>query len=177
MTWLRSAILGCCLLGLLATCSRPALGSDEEPPAPQPIKFNALVDRLKNQWQGKVVVVDFWSDSCLPCKRDFPQLVALHRKLHEQGLICASVNLDDPKNSRQMRAAAKFLADQKANFDHFVLDEEPEVVPRKLGFAGPPAVFVFDRTGKLARRFDGSDDPDGEVSYKAIEELVVKLLK
>lgn len=101
----------------------------------------------------------------------------MHGKLKKQGLVCVSVNLDEPADARLMAAVKKFLAEQKADFDHFILDEESATWQKQIGVAGPPVVFVFGRDGKLARKFDGSDDPNGEVNYQHIEELVVKLLQ
>jgi hypothetical protein len=39
-----------------------------------------------------------------------------------------------------------------------------------------PAVFVWDRAGKQAARFDG-DDPDNQFTYTQVEKKVAELLK
>lgn len=101
----------------------------------------------------------------------------LHRKWKQKGLVCVSVNLDDPTDARLMAAVRKFLAEQRADFDHFILNEESGDLEKLIGVVGPPVVFVFGRDGKLARKFDGSDDPKGEVQYSQIEELVRRLLE
>ena len=53
----------------------------------------ADVQKLIGASKGKIVVVDFWSTSCLPCKKEFPNLVKLDRD-HPDKLVCISVNLD-----------------------------------------------------------------------------------
>ena len=50
---------------------------------------------LVRQSKGKVVLVDFWAEFCLPCKKKFPDVVALQKKYLSQGLRCFSVSVDD----------------------------------------------------------------------------------
>ena len=40
--------------------------------------------------KGKVVIVDLWSTSCEPCMREFPNLVALHKKFGTDKIACIS---------------------------------------------------------------------------------------
>ena len=56
-------------------------------------------------------------------------------------------------------------------FSNFILDETPSFWQKKLGFDGPPGVFVYDRDGTLQKRFTYA-----EVNYDEIEKLVRKLL-
>ncbi len=70
------------------------------------------------------------------------------------------------------RSVKKFLVSQKATFTNLILDEPPDVWQKKLKFDGPPCVFVFDRDGKIAKKFDS-----GEKYKDEIEKFVVDLLK
>ena len=71
------------------------------------VKYDDLGDRVSSL-QGRVVVVDFWADYCLPCKREFPHLVELHGKYAASGLTAVSVSLDDPPTIRRASAPAAF---------------------------------------------------------------------
>ena len=98
----------------------------------------------------------------------------MHRKYSKQGMTAISVNLDDPKDAETMDSVREFLTEEKATFPAVVLDEKPEVWQEKLGILGYPAVFVFGKDGRLAKKFDNIS---AEVDYKEIEKLVVQLLK
>ncbi|WP_214073884.1 TlpA disulfide reductase family protein [Mucilaginibacter sp. dw_454] len=47
---------------------------------------------LKNK---KVVLIDFWSSSCAPCRAAHPKYVALYKKYAAKGLEIVSISLDD----------------------------------------------------------------------------------
>jgi len=131
---------------------------------------------------GQVVVVDIWSTDCAPCIREFPHFVAL-QKQYPNRVVCISFNTDyygdkrHPPESSQP-TVKKFLAAQGAAFQHILCNEESEALYDRLHLGGPPAVYVFDRTGKLAKRFDNDGrKPGQEFSYPGdVEPFVMKLL-
>ena len=66
--------------------------ADSPPPvAVTVVKYDGLTEAIK-KFKGKVVVVDFWADYCVPCKREFPKLVGLNRDYAKKGLAAASVS-------------------------------------------------------------------------------------
>lgn len=133
--------------------------------------------------KGKIVVMDAWSTSCVPCIKEFPNLVAL-QKSHAKDVACISLNLDyiglkaKPPKFYEERVLA-FLTKQKATFDNVLCSEEAEAMFEKLGIPSIPAVFVYDRNGKLVKTFDNSEaetEEDG-FTYQDVTALVDELLK
>lgn len=47
-----------------------------------------------SQWQGKVLVVNFWATWCAPCREEMPELDALQKAYGDQ-LTVLGVSLDD----------------------------------------------------------------------------------
>lgn len=76
---------------------------------------------------------------------------------------------------RQKDKALTFLKSQKAVFANYLLDEEPAFWQEKFDMAGPPVVFVFDRDGKIAAKFDTSDS-EKPFTHADVEKVVRGLL-
>ena len=133
------------------------------------VKYDGMTDVIK-KLKGKVVVVDCWADYCIPCKREFPKLVALHEKHKKDGFAAVSVSLDELEVGVKDRVL-KFLNAQNATFTNLILDEKPEVWQAKFQIDGPPYVVVFNKKGELVKKF-----VDKDVNYAEIEKLVTKLL-
>src|SRR5437867_508695 len=72
------------------TANRPG-AAPQETIAVKLIRYDELGDEILDR-RGQVIVVDFWADYCLPCKQEFPKLVALHRKYASQGLSVLAVS-------------------------------------------------------------------------------------
>lgn len=127
--------------------------------------------------KGKVVVVDAWSTWCEPCVTEFPGLVALYKKYGPERVACVSLSFDyeggDLEEARS--GVLAFLKQQGATFDN-VLATNTDEMYEKLDFPSIPAVFVFDREGKLARLIDNSDPKTPNFTYADVEELVASLL-
>jgi thiol-disulfide isomerase/thioredoxin len=137
------------------------------------VKYEKLGEAIRAH-KGKVVVIDVWATWCIPCKKEFPHLVDLHRKYGPDGLVCVSVSVDLAKGET---AALEFLRKQKATFPNYRLDEKEGAWADKFDLKAIPAVFVFNKAGKRAAKFT-LDDPDNQFSYdKDVEPKVRELLK
>jgi peroxiredoxin len=137
----------------------------------EPVSFDKLEEQIKKR-QGEIVVVDAWASWCAPCKKEFPRLVELYQRLGKEGVCCMSVSLDKPKNAD---AALTFLKSQAPLYTNFIM-EDGDVIFEKWNFNAVPAVFVFDRQGKLARKFT-NDDPDKQFTYDEVIKFVEDLHK
>ncbi len=146
----------------------------------QTLDYDGLQKLIVAQ-RGKVVVMDCWATSCGPCVKEFPQLVELHKQRSADGLACISLSLDFDGSSKieDVRPAVlKFLQRKGATFDNVISSLDSDALCKKLEFAAPPAVFVFDRQGKLRKKFENiNESKTGPFSYKQIGELVDQLLK
>lgn len=137
---------------------------------------------LVAQHKGKVVVLDVWSTSCDPCMVEFPHLVELHKQ-HGDKLVCMSASCDyagikskPPESYRDH--VLEFLTKKEATFQNVLLNVESDALFEKIELASIPAVYVFGRDGKVAKRFDNDNAKPGEdFTYtKDIVPFVEKLL-
>jgi hypothetical protein len=95
----------------------------------------------------------------------------MHKKYAKDGLTAFSCALDDPNGKNIKDKLLKFLEGKKATFTNLLLNEDSDDWQEKLKIDGPPAVFVFDREGKPAKKFTA------DFTYADVEKLVAELLK
>ena len=140
-------------------CIATPLAADPPGVRLESISYADLAVEVKGL-KGKVVLVDVWGSFCAPCKEKFPHVVALHEKLAKKGLVVISVSVDTPGDSDARSAAHEFLIKQRAAFRNVQLTDTAEVWQAKWNVVGPPLLFLFDRDGKLASRWEGKIDTD-----------------
>lgn len=168
----------------LAGCDRS--GSAKPAPAARAevtvrvVDFAGIEQAVKDR-RGQVVVMDAWSTACPPCVKEFPRLVALHKKYADRGLACISLSFDyEGTDTVEVvrEPVLKFLREQGAVFENLLSSEESDSLYRRFKLAAVPAVFVYDRAGNLRKRFDNERRQPGqrEFSYDDVERLVVELL-
>jgi peroxiredoxin len=92
--------------------------------------------------RGKVVLVNFWSTSCPPCREEMPDLELLYQRFRGQGLIVLAISGDQPADLR------KFLAAQELSFP--LLIDPDDKIKNQFRVVGIPKTFLYDREGNLA---------------------------
>jgi peroxiredoxin len=105
-----------------------------------------LVDLRGRTWalkelRGKVVLLNFWATWCPPCRKEMPDLNALHDKYKKKGLVILSVSDEDETTVR------KFLSGYHYSFP-IALDPGRKV-NTAFEIEGIPKTLVYDREGKL----------------------------
>ncbi|GAB5402350.1 MAG: hypothetical protein Aurels2KO_05810 [Aureliella sp.] len=183
-------LLGCGKPTATDSSEAPTAGEQSNSDAEQPADENAAELQLANYdtiaefigtQTGKVVVVDLWSTSCVPCMEEFPRLVALSNS-HPEDVACVSVNLDYIGLKRKPAASyqddvTEFLQSQNATLTNFLASETDEVIRDKFEITSIPAIVVYDQSGKLAARLSEATSGDEGLSYEAhVIPLVNKLL-
>jgi peroxiredoxin len=100
------------------------------------------------EFQGKVVVVNFWMTTCPPCKKEMPMLQQLQNKYADRGVVILGISTDG-----QARTAASFVRRLKISYpivlDPLLMTDENE--QRKFGFLGLPTTFIIDANGTVRK--------------------------
>ncbi|HUY90010.1 MAG TPA: redoxin domain-containing protein [Pirellulales bacterium] len=175
-----------------ATPAKPVANEAAPPPADEAgapdsmvkVQYKSYegVQELIESHQGKVVVMDCWSTWCEPCVKEFPGLVKLHEKYGADKVACISVCFDYEGLKKEQpedyeEPVLKFLREQHAAFDNVIANEPSDELYGKFGFPSVPAVFVYDRQGKLAKQFENKDAKAKAFTYQDVDTEVARLLK
>ncbi len=147
------------LLSALGLLAQATAQTQQKQPAVdlKVVKYEALANAIE-QNRGKVIIVDFWADTCLPCKRAMPHLVELYKKHYKDGLTAMTVAVDkawDQYSPAVHDNLLKFLQKQGATFPNFVLDAPKKVLEDRLRVMAVPSVYVFNRAGKWTHFAEG----------------------
>lgn len=118
--------------------------------------------------RGKVVLVDFWTYSCINCLRTLPYIRAWADKYREAGLVVVGVHSPEfafEKNEGHVRLAVKDLG-----INYPVAIDSNHAVWRGFENQSWPALYFVDAQGRVRHQVVG------EGQYEASERLIQKLL-
>jgi cytochrome c biogenesis protein CcmG/thiol:disulfide interchange protein DsbE len=90
--------------------------------------------------QGKVVLLDFWTSWCGPCKLQQPVIAKLQREFRSQGLVVLGVNVGEDKEA---------IEKARLTYPSLQLDANDEAI-KSLAVNAYPTLVLIDRTGKVA---------------------------
>ncbi|CAN5784842.1 TlpA disulfide reductase family protein [soil metagenome] len=115
------------------------------------ILFDNKAEKL-GDYKGKVVVLDFWATYCPPCLEEIPHLNELQNKYADLQVVGLHVGGEED-NLR----VPKFV--EKLKINYVVAHPEDELIRILFGDnSAIPQTFVFDRNGKLLKKFVGFDN-------------------
>ncbi|HHM05858.1 MAG TPA: TlpA family protein disulfide reductase [Gammaproteobacteria bacterium] len=99
-----------------------------------------------DEWDGKVIALNFWATWCRPCLREIPMLNGLQARYGEQGLQVIGVALDDRE------AVSAFIRNTPIDYAIMIGEDDAVDVARAYGNdAGVlPYTAIIDRDGRIA---------------------------
>lgn len=173
------ALSGICLL---TACTNEDIANAQMPalvdygPAPEfegiqqwlnsaPLTLSAL--------RGKVVLIDFWTYSCINCIRTLPYITQWHKKYKDQGLVVIGVHTPEFVYERETQNVEKAM--QRFNIDYPVAQDNRYATWKAYENQYWPAVYLIDRTGKIVLKHFG-EGGYGETE-RAIQHLLASPLQ
>lgn len=140
---MKDIFITCVLLAsTFSVCAQIKIG-DHLPDIKVPNQLNQEIS-ITN-FQGKVILVDFWASWCAPCRKANKKLVDLHREYAPAKLEIVGISVDTDR-SKWLKAITKDNIEYTQLTDPHGFEAKSAI---QFGVEALPASFLFDPNGKL----------------------------
>ncbi len=121
---------------------------------PVKMQFAALDGREVNlaKMRGKVVLIDFWGTTCVPCVAALPDIRAVYDKYHAQGFEVIGISFDSNKAH-----LTRFIKEKELPWPQYFDGKQgvDSKFGQEFGISGIPHTLLLDKKGAL--RIDNID--------------------
>ena len=118
-------------------------------------------------FQGKVLLVNFWATWCVPCREEMPSIAALGEAFPDENFTVITI----ATGRNPTPAIEKFLGE-------IGLDEMPvytdlkQRLAREMGVMGLPVTILIDRDGHEVARLQGGADWNSDSARAIVAALI-----
>ena len=117
---------------------------------------------------GQVVLLDFWTYTCINCINTFPALKAWHSSYGDRGLTVLGVHTPEFEFERDFENVAKASGEQ--GLEYPIVQDNEYSTWRAFGNRYWPAIYIIDSAGRLRHTHFG------EGGYAKTESILRSLL-
>ena len=121
-----------------------------------------------SQLRGKVVLIDFWTYTCINCIRTLPYLKAWHEKYADDGLVIIGVHTPEFEFEKSLANLQKAVADFEIKYP--VIQDNNYETWRAYNNRYWPAKYLIDKNGQIRYTHFG------EGAYDETEKVIQELL-
>lgn len=104
-----------------------------------------------NQYEGKVVVLNFWASWCEPCREEMPELSTLHSEYKDRNVVVLGMAIED------VAAINEFLKETKVSYPLFSAETQGMDIAASLGNNKGvlPYTVIIKADGTVAKTYFG----------------------
>ena len=121
------------------------------------------LDDLLSSHKGKAVMLNFFATWCPPCRMEIPDLVKIHEKYADKGVVIIGLSVDEDKN-----AVPGFLQKLGVKYPVYMAGSS---ITRAFGISSIPFNVFVDKKGDVVLAGTGL------VEHKDLVEIFDKLLE
>ncbi len=130
--------------------NQPVIRFVKNPEMAPPLQAQDLLGKpvTKENWGGKVVLVNFWATWCPPCREEIPELIELQMEYKGKLEIVGISEDDDPPAS-----VVKFARQKGMTYP--IVMATPELIASYGGVPALPTSFLIDTQGRVVQKHSG----------------------
>jgi thiol-disulfide isomerase/thioredoxin len=103
-----------------------------------------------SDYAGDVILLDFWSTWCAPCRIEIPGFIELLDEYGDQGFTVLGVSIDDAVPALEI-----YIEDMKMDYPVLIGDGRDDIKDFYGPLVGFPTTFMIDRTGNICHQHIG----------------------
>jgi len=153
--------------GLILQNSKALIQTEIKTP---PLQFS-LPDETGKQhkisdWQGKILIINFWATWCPPCLKEIPEFIELQKEFDKKGVQFIGIAVED------VQSVKEYLETININYPILIGGEKAIVLSHQLGniVNAVPFTLIVNQQGQIIHR------QPGELSKEKIRETIEPLL-
>jgi peroxiredoxin len=144
-----ASFFGCTSRGIQEESKGPAVEGEKAPRFLFKDQFGKEFS-LSN-FQGKVVLINFWATWCIPCRDEMPSLDFLQRQMDQSQFAILALSVDE-----SWGAVSQFIAQN--GFTVPVYSDFDRKISTLYGTFKFPETYILDKKGKVALKVIGPAD-------------------
>ena len=156
------------LAGGLALQNSKMLSQTKAEPAPLQFSLPDVSGKQHkmSEWQGKILIINFWATWCPPCLKEIPEFINLQKEFGNKGLQFIGIAVDD------LQSVKEYLKTININYPMLIGGEQAIVLSHKLGniVNAVPFTLIINQQGLIVHR------QPGELSNEKIIEIIEPLI-
>lgn len=125
-----------------------------------------LAGEIRNikEWDGRLILLNFWATWCPPCKREIPHFIELQKEYGDQGFQIVGIAIDDED------AVRKYVEEVGMNYPSLVVQDGGVMLAKRYGngIGALPYSVLINRDGEISYTIKG------ELSKIRAEELLAE---
>lgn len=121
-----------------------------------------------SDYQGRVVLLNFWASWCSPCRSEMPSMERLHQTLGDEDFVIIAINIDGGVTDK----VREFITQNGYTFE--ILHDKDQIVAEPYGVRAIPTSYIIDKNGTVVEISRGAEDWNSERRLSQFRDLMAQ---